>query len=209
MVSVSLRFAEFVLLKLNLQFKQIFDIFLLDKRKGLIALKFCPKCKRLDEKSAGSCEHCNRETTQIKDKGTPVFLLSTGGIDRNRITAALSDVKIPFIEQKHKKAGDAESVLGAGAVDVDILVPFAVYEQAYDICVGIGAITPNASEESTDSDSEYEDHTADSVAQKIEEMSPAKRTTWRIISAILLIIVFSAVILGTDYIMALIKNMFT
>lgn len=172
-------------------------------------MKFCPKCKRLDKKSTGRCEHCNRETTQIKDKGTPVFLVSTGGIDRNRITAALSDVKIPFIEQKHKKAGDAESVLGVGAVDVDIIVPFAVYEQAYDICVGIGAIIPDESNENSQGNSEYEDHTADSVAQKIDEMSLAKRTSWRIVSAILLIIVFSAVILGTDYIIALIKNMFT
>lgn len=172
-------------------------------------MKFCPKCKRLDESSKGICEHCNRKTAEIKDKGTPVFLVSTGGIDRNRITAALSDVNIPFIEQKHKKAGDAESVLGVGAVDVDILVPFAVYEQAYDICVGIGAITPDESNENSQSDSVYEDHTADSVARQIEEMSPAKRTTWRVISAILLIIVFSAAILGTDYIIALIKNMFT
>jgi preprotein translocase subunit SecE len=41
-----------------------------------------------------------------------------------------------------------------------------------------------------------------------EEMTPTKRTAVRIISAILLIIVFCGVIWGADYILEIIKGLF-
>ncbi|MBQ2538121.1 MAG: hypothetical protein II550_06510, partial [Ruminococcus sp.] len=79
--------------------------------------------------------------------------------------------------------------------DKDILVPFAAYKEAYDICVGIGAIKPEGEEIKVDMQ-DVED-TAESEEQV--EMSPAKRTTVKILSAILIIILFCLVIWGTDF----------
>ena len=83
-------------------------------------------------------------------------------------------------------------------------IPFSAYQEAYDVCVGIGAIKPEGEEIKVDmSDVEQ-------TAEGDEEvdMSPAKRTTVKIISAILLILIACGLIWGTDAITGFIKGLF-
>ena len=88
--------------------------------------------------------------------------------------------------------------------DKDILVPYAAYREAYDICVGIGAIKPEGEEITVD------EADVERVAEGEEEvmMSPAKRTTVKILSAILIIILFCLVIWGTDFLTGFLTGFF-
>ena len=75
-----------------------------------------------------------------------------------------------------------------------------------DICIGIGAINPDGEEVKID-EQDVED-AVDSDADEYEAMSPAKRTTVKIISAILLIIFACLLIWGTDAVTGWIKGLF-
>ena len=119
---------------------------------------------------------------------------------------ALEDSGIPSTSQPQEKALSADAVTGNDKTDRDILVPFAALEEARDICIGIGAIKPDGEEAQID-DQDVED-AVNSDMDEYEEMSPAKRTTVKIISVILLIIIACLVIWGTDAITGWIKGLF-
>lgn len=175
-------------------------------------MKYCPKCKKMYQDSAAACGNCKKPVEEIKNKTIPVFLLSTGGVEKARIKAALDDAGIPYSQQTHKKVITAAALTGAELVDVDILVPYGIYEKAYDVCVGIGAIHLDGEqivEEGALDEKAYENHKAEEkFVEEFEEMSPAKRTTVRIISAILFIGICALVIFGVDAIIAVVKEYF-
>lgn len=165
-------------------------------------MKYCPKCKKLynDEDVYCDCVECKRRTLEtIEDETTSVYLCSGDVIERDRVQAALSDSDIPSVYTRHMVSANSQLVTGMDLDTFDILVPYELYEKAFDIAVGIGAIKLEG-EEILD-DGEYE--------EPIEEMSRAKRTTVRVVTAILFFIVLALVIFGTDYITAIIKNFFT
>ena len=115
--------------------------------------------------------------------------------------AALESGGIPSDSVSRKNNISADAVTGSDINDRDILVPFSAYEKAYDICVGIGAIKPEGETITIqEPDAAAEDEQ--------EEMSPAKRTTVKILSAILLIIMFCLVIWGTDFIAEFLTGLF-
>lgn len=165
-------------------------------------MKYCPKCKKLynDEATNCSCEDCkNKVLREVTDPATSVYLCSGDVIERDRVQAALSDSGIPSNFQRHMVTANSQLITGMDFDGFDILVPYELYEKAYDVAVGIGAIKLEG-EEIIEDETEIEPF-------PMEEMSPAKRTWVRIISAILLIIIFAGVIYGVDFIMEVIKNL--
>ena len=171
------------------------------KRVGNKTMKFCKKCRRFYEDSAQGCEKCRCELTELKDPSTPVYLIGADGFERERIEAALEHNGIPFESRSQRKSPSASAVTGKDNSFHDIRVPYELYRQATDLMIGIGAVKPEGEEEVIveDESVEYEEP---------KEMSPAKRTTIRIISAILLIILFCLVIWGADYLLGFVKNLF-
>lgn len=169
-------------------------------------MKYCKKCKHLHNDEDKICSDCNRELEIIDKENTPVYLHTASGFELTRVKTALEDNGIPCDTQIVKKNYSADAVTGCDMAEYDLLVPYSAYEKAYDICVGIGAFKSDEAE-IVDDDSDAGKKLND-VAEEYGEMSSAKRTTVKIISAILLIAVFCAVIWGTDYIIAIIKNLF-
>ncbi len=149
------------------------------------------------------CTECKKPLYEIKDDTTPVYLLSATGFELDRVKAALEDNGIPCDSLRKKNTTSADAVTGFDTSEYYIVVPYSAYEKAYDTCVGIGAIKDDEAkiidEEVPYSESE----------EQFEEMSSAKRTTVRIVSAILLVIIFAGVIYGTDFIMHFIKGLFS
>ncbi len=168
-------------------------------------MKYCPKCKRLynDEETLCSCDDCKRKQLKtIEDDTESVFLCSGDLIERDRVQAALSDEGIPSVYVRHGVTANSQVVTGQDFDGFDILVPFELYEKAYDLAVGIGAIKLEGEEIVEDENIEnIEPH-------PIEEMSRSKRTTVRVLSALLLIIVAALVIYGTDFVMKWITGFF-
>ncbi len=171
-------------------------------------MKYCKKCRRMYQDSEQCCTECRKHYAldTIEDDTTPVYLTSASGFELDRIQAALEDSSIPSTSQAQAKALSADAVTGNDKTDRDILVPYSALEKAREICIGIGAIKVEGEEEKVD-----EQDVEDAVNSEIDEseyMSPAKRTTVKIISAILLIIIACLVIWGTDFMTGWIKGFF-
>ena len=169
-------------------------------------MKYCKRCKHLHNDDEQTCTACKRPLAEIEDKNTPVYIYSASGFELTRVRTALEDNGIPCDAVAKKKNFSAEAVTGYDTSEYDLLVPYSAYEKAYDICVGIGAF---GDEEAEIVDEEIEDNSdVKSAAEEYEEMSGVKRTTVKIVSALLLIIIFCAVIWGTDFLMDFLKNLF-
>ena len=170
-------------------------------------MKYCKKCKHIYEDNQEICTECKKPQPlyEIEETNTPVYLMSASGFEIQRVQSALEDGGIPSDNVARKNNISADAVTGSDFNDRDILVPYSAYEKAYEICVGIGAIKPEGEE------IKVEQADIDAVADGEEEvqMSPAKRTTVKIISAILLILIFCGIIWGTDYIAEFIKGLFS
>ena len=164
-------------------------------------MKYCKKCKRVYQDEMEYCTSCRsrKPLLPLTDSSTPVYLTSADGFERERIQTALTDNGIPndsvIVEEDIMPA----SVKGYSSSWRDILVPYSAYDKAYDICVGIGAVKLEGEEKIIDEDP---------PAEEFEDMPPAKRTTVKILSAILFIIVAALIIFGTDAITGFIKGLF-
>lgn len=164
-------------------------------------MKYCKKCKRVYQDEQEYCTSCRsrKPLLPLTDSSTPVYLTSADGFERERIQTALTDNGIPndsvIVEEDIMPA----SVKGYSSSWCDILVPYSAYDKAYDICVGIGAVKLEGEEKIIDEDP---------PAEEFEDMPPAKRTTVKILSAILFIIVAALIIFGTDAITGFIKGLF-
>ncbi len=164
-------------------------------------MKYCKKCKRVYQDEMEYCTSCRsrKPLLPLTDSSTPVYLTSADGFERERIQTALTDNGIPndsvIVEEDIMPA----SVKGYSSSWRDILVPYSAYDKAYDICVGIGAVKLEGEEKIIDEEP---------PAEEFEDMPPAKRTTVKILSAILFIIVAALIIFGTDAITGFIKGLF-
>ncbi len=172
-----------------------------------VKMKYCKKCKHIYNDSDEKCSVCKKPLFEIVDENTPVYIISAGGFELQRIKTALEDSGIPndSISQKHNFS--AQAVTGYDTAEYDILVPYCAYEKAYDVCVGIGAIK-DGTEEIIDDDSSFDSSSEKSIDEQFEKMSGAKRTTVRVVSALLFLLLIALVVFGTDYIMEFIKNLF-
>ncbi len=165
-------------------------------------MKYCPKCKKLynDSDLVCTCKDCkSRVLKTIEDEQTSVYLCGGDVIERDRIQAALSDNDVPSVYTRHMVTGGSQLLTGMDLDEFDILVPFELYEKAYDIAVGIGAIKPEGVEVIDEEASDEPE----------EEMSDRKRTVIRVVTAVLFIILVALVIYGTDFITGFVKTMFT
>ena len=171
-------------------------------------MKYCKKCKHIHNDTESLCINCKKSLLEITDENTPVYLISADGFELKRIKAALEDCGIPTDSVAKDPKISAEAVTGFDNAESDILVPFSAYEKAYDVCIGIGAIKEDG-EEIIEGEVDIPTNSGDkSLDEQFEEMSGAKRTTVRVVSAFLLLLVFAVVIFGTDFIMQFIKNLF-
>ena len=168
-------------------------------------MKYCPKCKRMYKDEENHCirEDCKgKELRTVEDGRESVYLCSGDLIERDRVRAALEDSGIPSVYVRHGVTANSQVVTGQDFDGFDILVPYELYEKAYDTAVGIGAIK-------LEGEQIVEDGSIEEIeAHPLEEMSRSKRTTVRVISAVLLIIVVAFVIYGVDFVMKWVTELF-
>lgn len=162
-------------------------------------MKYCKRCKHLHNDEEQICSVCNKATLELAQNDSSVYIHSAGGFELQRIQAAFEDEKIPCVAVAQNKNFSAEVVTGCDGAEYDILVPFAEYEKAYDVCVGIGVFKNDEAEICDDSDI-----TAEENAEYPQKMSAGKR----IISAMCFLIIVAGVVFGTDAIIRLIQSLF-
>ena len=164
-------------------------------------MKYCSKCKRLHNDEETVCKNCKAQLKTITDENTPVYLLTASGFELQRVKAALEDSTVPC------DATSIKAYTGYDDLTYDVYVPYSAYEKAFDTCVGIGAIKLEG-EEILDEDVEYTENDGETLDEQFEKMTGAKRTTVRIVSALLLLLIVAGVVFGTDAIMNFIKEFF-
>ena len=155
-------------------------------------MKHCLKCNHLHNDTDSNCSYCNGSLAEITEESTSVFLISASESKLEVIKNTLAENGISC-KCKKNPIFNPDAPLDEDNNTSSILVPYSEYEKAYEMCVKIGAIKDDEIHE---------------LAEQFEEMGSAKRTTVRIISAILFVLVVALVVYGTDAIMAIIKNLF-
>lgn len=172
-------------------------------------MKYCNKCKRIYNDEDLVCENCKNKSKllPIKDDNTPVNLLTAEGFELKRVQSALEDAGIPNDAELCEHNYSVSAVTGYDQSKYNVLVPYSAYEQAYDICAGIGAIKLD-DEQIVDNEENITDNKAISNEEEFEQMGSTKRTIVRIVTALLFIGLVALAVFGTDFIMNLIKGLF-
>ena len=172
-------------------------------------MKFCKDCKKLYDGADTICTDCNKKYSDIADINEPVQLCVVGGVERNLVTGALRDAQIPFVEKQYGQMGVANEIVtgyDAKLLNISIEVPYSAVPKAYDAIKGVG-IDNDAIECLLDKINADIDKYKQTMQSDDTEMSVAKRTTVKVLSAIAFIILAALVIFGTDYLMELLKNL--
>lgn len=162
-------------------------------------MKYCPNCARIFEDNIKTCSECKKALVKNAGLSDPVCIISADGFERERIVAALKDNGVPCTEKLQKKERSADIVTGVNSAKVDILVPFAAYDNARDILIGIGAIKIDE-EQIIDENSE--------AAEAEPEKDGKKHIALKIITCILVVAVACTVIWGLDYIIYFVQQLF-
>lgn len=171
-------------------------------------MKICKECKKMYNGADTRCTDCNKKYKLVDDINEPVRLCVVGGLERNMVCGALKDNDIPFIEAQYGAQSVANEIVtgyDAKLVNVAVLIPYSAVPKAYEILkpleVNLDYIEPLLEQIQADID-EYK-----SDIVKSESMSRSKRTTVKVISALLFVLLMALVIFGTDYVMELIKSL--
>lgn len=164
-------------------------------------MRYCPKCKRIynDQKDTCDCGIDLIKNVKLNAKD-PIYLVSTRGFDKDRIESVLSDYDITFEERKFRKQFSGQLIGGDNDVLVKIYVPFCEFSKARDLIIGIVS-----DEDFSECESFGEINLSDK--DESEEMSPQKRFIWKTISLFLFLFLIWLTVAGTDYVMALIKEL--
>lgn len=174
-------------------------------------MKFCPICKKMHIGEDTICVECNKQYKDIVDINEPVMLCVVGGIERNAIIGALKDAGIPFSEQTYGAPGVANEVVtgyDAKLLNISIIVPYSAIPKAYEIAQSVGVVDESMEAYVKCANADIEKYKAENLENQDTKMSSAKRTTIKVITALLFLALIALVVWGTDYITDFIKNLF-
>lgn len=152
-------------------------------------------------------ENENRKTIIIAHVSEEIEAVSTvaalndGGIDAGHRASVASGTASLF-----KMPG----MMGGGALDgYDILIDEADYDQAAEILCGIGMVDLSqiSEEEEAESSEISGEDTSDTAEDEAEEV-PQERRFSSFWATLLILILIAVAVIGTDYIVELIKQLF-
>ena len=172
-------------------------------------MKYCKTCKELcfgDDLPFDGCKHKLREITDINE---PVRLCVAGGTERAMITALLTDADIPYLEQNVQPQGVANEIVTGYDVklsNISILVPFSALPKASELLSSVETVR-NDIEPHLDEIKAWTDHLLNAGKEE-DKMSPALRTTIKVISALLFFALIALAVFGTDALTGWIKGLF-
>ena len=173
-------------------------------------MKFCRSCKTLHPAAETVCPHCRKKLKEIKDINEPVRLCVIGGTERALLCGLLDDAEIPHVESNDHPQGVANELVTGYDVklnNMSVIVPFQALPKAVELLGAIETV-PNPLEPMTP---DIEAHIAALKASPDKDgdsMNPALRTTIKVVTAILFLILVAAVVIGTDKLTEFVKGLF-
>ena len=173
-------------------------------------MKYCKACKRLHSDSEIRCTDCGKKLREITDINEPVRLTIVGGTERAMMTGMLKDAEIPFIEQNEIPQGVANELVTGYDVklnNINLLVPYSAIPKASELLGSVETLNNPNEKFLEDIEADIEKFKNNSFKEE-KPMSPAMRTTVKVISMILLLALIALVVFGTDKVIEIIKGLF-
>ena len=173
-------------------------------------MKFCKSCKTVHPAAEMVCPNCRKTLKEIKDINEPVRLCVIGGTERALLCGLLDDAEIPHVEGNDHPQGVANELVTGYDVklnNMSVIVPFQALPKAVELLGTIETVS-NPLEPMMPEIEAYIAALKASPEKDGETMNPALRTTIKVITAILFLILIAAVVIGTDKLTELIKGLF-
>ena len=173
-------------------------------------MKYCKTCKSIEFDSAAACRECKHKLREITDINEPVRLCIIGGVERAMLTGMLKDAGIPYLEENVYPQGVANEIVTGYDVklsNISLVVPFSALPKASELLSTIETVK-NPVEPHMDEITAYIESLRSSSGKEDKPMSPALRTTVRVITALLFLALIALVVFGTDAVTDWIKSLF-
>ena len=174
-------------------------------------MKYCKICKTVFRDTDERCPECGKKLAPITDVNEPVRLCVIGGTERALLCGMLEDAKIPYMENNTYPQGLANEIVTGYDVklsNINLTVPFSALPKACELLGSIETVK-NPVEPMMDEVNAHIARIQGGAVEKEEKtMSPALRTTVKVVTAILFLLIVALVVLGTDKIMEIIKGLF-
>lgn len=173
-------------------------------------MRFCKICKTIYRDNQAVCPECRKKTAEITDINEPVKLCVVGGTERALLRGLLSDAGIPFVESNARPEGVANTIVTGFDVKLNnacFTVPFQALPNANELMNDIESVAGSLDSMIPEIEA-WIRHLKSVSEEEKSSMSPALRTTVKVISAIVFLVLVAVVVLGTDKIMELIKGLF-
>lgn len=174
-------------------------------------MKYCKICKALYPQKDEFCPACRNKLAEIKDINEPVRLCVIGGTERALLTGMLADAEIPYVTDNTYPQGLANEIVTGYDVklsNVSLTVPFSALPKASELLSSIETVKNPVEGHLDEINAQIERLKNGDPEKEEKSMSPALRTTIKVITALLFLILVAVVVLGTDKIMELIKGLF-
>lgn len=166
-------------------------------------MKYCTKCYKLSEEG-DACSSC-RGVLQSCEAQSSVRVAEVKGSLRAIVEPSLKDKGIPCeFYNPEKDIFTQYNAKVNSETNFTLLVPFEFYNEAFEICVGLGVVSPEEKiQVSEDTQADSDGKTYD---QRFEEATGTKRKSFTIIWIILFIVVACLLIWGVEFLAMLIKG---
>ncbi|MBR3971423.1 MAG: hypothetical protein IKJ83_00835 [Ruminococcus sp.] len=168
-------------------------------------MKYCPSCKSIVKEVLNQCPDCTGALENIEDTST-VTVANVKGSAISVLESALKSVGIPCrFEKTDGSIYNEYNAKVSAESDFKVLVPFEMYNKAFDVCEGFGFVSPE-DRLIPEEESEGEEETK-TYNEKFESATGVKHHTWQMMGIVIFIVLACLVIWGVDFIAAWIKGM--
>lgn len=174
-------------------------------------MKYCKVCKSIFKDGEERCTECGKKLAPITDINEPVRLCIVGGTERALLTGLLDDAQIPYLENNTYPQGVANEIVTGYDVklsNINLTVPFSALPKASDLLSSVETLKNPVELMMDDVNASIEKLKKGDAEEEGKSMSPALRTTIKVITALLFLLLVAFVVLGTDRIMEFIKGLF-
>jgi hypothetical protein len=168
---------------------------------------YCPKCQLLIDSDTDRCAACGSKKLREPGPDDPVLLLTADETKAIMIRSAFQENGIVFIEQDSGFGAPPSMLLGKPFYgNRNIFVAFRDLNTAKELLNGIGIADAEDAklESSTPAPEEGPE-----PEEEQEPMSSRKRFFWRIVSAMMFILVVWGVVAAADFLANALKAFFT
>ena len=168
-------------------------------------MKYCPSCKSIINEDVESCAVCNGILSELAPESI-VAVAVVKGSSVNILEPALKSEGIPCsFENVDSNIYNSYNFKVSADSDHKVLVPFEMYNKAFDICEGFGFVEE---EDRLVPDTQEENEDTRTYAEKFEAGTGIKHRTWSMLGIILFVILACVVIWGVDFAAKFIKGLF-